>query len=73
MIFLLHQAGLETARQTATSAKRHALAITPCLSIDIKIENLDKSCKETSLGVSTITNMGHKGPISVYLWNITLA
>ena len=29
---ILHQAGFETARQAATSAERHALAIAPCSS-----------------------------------------
>ena len=30
---ILHQAGFETARQAATSAKRHALTIAPCPSL----------------------------------------
>ena len=34
---ILHQAGFETARQAATSAKRHALTIAPCPSLVIVI------------------------------------
>ena len=32
---ILHQAGLETARQAATSAKRHTLTIAPCPSLTL--------------------------------------
>ena len=38
---ILHQAGFETARQAATSAKRYALAIVPCLSLTYGLRLLD--------------------------------